>query len=257
MTQSPAQRLRERPSRSNEGRVDYVSEILRAWGASVGVVGLQDSALTQSPVAKTRPSETEAGGLLDGPVVIAVATGMRLGEVLGLRWSDVDLDRGRLHVTSAIPWTGGAYEFVPPKTKKSRRPMVLPEFAVRRKHRAKQSASPSLLGRDVAWSRRGARSWRRLPTDIGHYEQFVREARPKRDCSGVRFHDLRHPNATALLQASVHPRVVSEALGHSSVAFTMEVSTSTPSPRCRNTPRALWTPLSGKRVAILWPASDR
>lgn len=158
------------------------------------------------------------------PLALAAATGLRRGELLALRWSEVDLESGSLRVTASLQRVGADLVFLPPKTDRGRRTVGLPPAAVAllRRHRKEQLERRVLLGE--AWAdldlviERGdgepfppdslSRDWYRLVRRVG--------------LPGLRLHDLRHAYATALLMAGVHPKVASEALGHSSVSFTMD-----------------------------------
>jgi integrase len=158
------------------------------------------------------------------PIAVAASTGLRRGELLALRWSEVALDAGSLRVTASLQRSGAALSFLPPKTDRGRRTVGLPPatVALLRRHRKEQLERRVLLGE--AWAdldlviERGdgepfppdslSRDWYRLVRRIG--------------LPGLRLHDLRHAYATALLEAGVHPKVASEALGHSSVSFTMD-----------------------------------
>ena len=160
---------------------------------------------------------------LSTPILVAVTTGLRLGELLGLHWSDVDLKRGKLSVTQSLQATGDGLVFLPPKTKKSRRSIPLTKSAIDalRRHRADQLETrmaqpdrwddndlvfPSDYGRP--WNPRSfSSSWSRLRDALG---------------LTIRFHDLRHTHATLLLRQGVHVKVVSERLGHSTVAITLD-----------------------------------
>jgi integrase len=84
--------------------------------------------------------------------VLAIGTGMRLGEVLGLQWRNVDLERKVLRVASTLSYVGGEFTFTAPKTSRARRSVDLPAFVVAflRRHRKEQSES-KLAYRDV-WS---------------------------------------------------------------------------------------------------------
>jgi integrase len=158
------------------------------------------------------------------PLAIAAATGLRRGELLALTWANVDLEAGSLRVTASLQRVDDELVFLPPKTDRARRTVGLAPSAVAllRRHRREQIERRVLLGE--AWSdldlviERGdgqafppdslSRDWYRLVRRIG--------------LPGLRLHDLRHAYATALLSAGVHPKVASEALGHSSVSFTMD-----------------------------------
>lgn len=155
----------------------------------------------------------------------AGSTGLRRGELLGLRWADLDLDAGRAAIRQTIVSVDYRIEFSTPKTARGRRVVALDEGTVGalRGHRKTQAEQRIAFG--------------------GHYEdQGLIFARPDGspihpqvfsdrfdrliEATGlprIRFHDLRHTHATLALAAGVHPKVVSERLGHSTVAFTLDV----------------------------------
>jgi integrase len=143
---------------------------------------------------------------------------MRLGEILALRWKDVDLDRKVLRVTATLSYGGGEYEFTPPKTSRARPSVDLPAFVVGylRRHREEQKVR-SLGTSDVVIDNgigEPLAPW----TASADFRRIVRELELPR----TRFHDLRHAHATQLLAAGIHPKAVSERLGHSSTSFTMD-----------------------------------
>jgi len=161
---------------------------------------------------------------VEGPVVLALGTGMRLGEILAVRWKDVDLDRKALRVTATLSYVEREGAFPAPKTSRARRSVDLPEFVVAfMRRQRKAQATQQMRVRDV-WSDYGVV----LSDEIGDplapwsvsadFRRLVAELELPR----TRFHDLRHAHATQLLAAGVHPKAVSERLGHSSVAFTMD-----------------------------------
>ena len=158
------------------------------------------------------------------PVLLAVTTGMRRGEVLGLRWCDVDLDRATLSVTQTLEKTrDGGLRFKQPKTKKSRRTITLPSMTVDalRKHRANQAEL--YLGIGVGWNEQGLVCTKLAGEPINPntltsgFANFVKRL----DIPKVRFHDLRHTHATQLLKEGIHPKVVQERLGHATIAVTL------------------------------------
>lgn len=169
--------------------------------------------------------EVARGSVYEVPLLLAATTGMRRGEVLGLRWPVVDLDSGVARVVATLQKPRGrAASFVAPKTDRSRRTISLPPFVTERlrRHRREQTERRLLLGA----------AWRDLelvcdrgdgehldPDGFSHaFERFVERT----GLPPMRLHDLRHAHATTLLVAGVHPKIVSEALGHASVAFTMD-----------------------------------
>jgi len=158
------------------------------------------------------------------PVFIAVTTGLRRGEILGLRWSDVDLEKGVLSVNQAIESTKAGLSFKPPKTLKSRRSVALLPLTVQvlREHALKQkkarlAAGPAYKNSGLVCTRADGSPMnpRQLSKD---FLSFIRRHKLKR----IRFHDLRHTHASQMLRQGIHPKIVSERLGHSSVAITLD-----------------------------------
>lgn len=174
---------------------------------------------------ETRAIVAAAPGVYEIPVLLAATTGMRRGEILGLRWSSVDLVGGRIQIAQTLQKVRGEVRFVAPKTDKSRRTVSLPASTVERlrRHRKEQAERRLLLGaawRDLDLVVEGGRGEHLDPDSLTH--SFARITAGL-GLPSVRLHDLRHAFATTLLVGGVHPKVVSEALGHSSVAFTMDV----------------------------------
>lgn len=164
------------------------------------------------------------GSRLYLPIVLAVSTGMRRGEILGLRWQDVDLNAGVIAVRQAAQQTRAGISFKPPKTAKGRRVVALLELTVEalQQHKVEQAKERLLLGpgyqdHGLVCAQPDGRPWR--PDALTNaFAAFVRNAGLPR----VRFHDLRHSHATLLLRQGVHPKVVSERLGHATVGITLD-----------------------------------
>lgn len=158
--------------------------------------------------------------------VLAATTGMRRGEVLGLRWSDVDLDAGQLAVLQTVTTVSYKPVITTPKTKRSRRVVYLDDHTVdvlrahhRRQVDERQAAGPT-------WSDEHDMVFRDELGDVVNPDWFSREFARQVRLSGmpkIRFHDLRHSYATLALNAGVHPKVVSERLGHSTVGITLDL----------------------------------
>jgi len=153
----------------------------------------------------------------------ALYTGLRLRELLALRWCHVNLDLSSLSVVETLYRRGG-YVIKEPKSRYSRRTVALPPSLalLLRRRRAGQEALGTLLGKPLT---EGDFVFAYVdgspldPSTVSHaFAKTVREA----GLPHVRFHDLRHSHATLMLSAGVHPKVVSERLGHSSVAFTLD-----------------------------------
>lgn len=153
-------------------------------------------------------------------------TGVRRGEALGLRWSDVDLDAGRISIRQTLVAVGYRVEYSTPKTKKGRRSVALDEgtVATLRSWRARRLeermawGQGGLAGDDLVFTREDSEPLhpdRVTKMFDGH---VARAGLPR-----IRLHDLRHTHATLALQAGVHPKVVSERLGHATVSLTLDV----------------------------------
>ena len=157
------------------------------------------------------------------PVLIALASGMRRGEILALRWRNVDLDRGTLRVTESLEQTKAGLRFKSTKTDKARA-VPLPQFALSELRRWKLEQAERLLQFGV---RQGPTTLvcaredgePKQPSSVTHeFAYLTGRLRLK-----VRFHDLRHSHATQLLTAGVHPKIVQERLGHSTITVTMDL----------------------------------
>jgi integrase len=169
--------------------------------------------------------EAAAGTALYALLYLALHTGLRQGELLGLRWQDIDLDRGTLHVqrtAQRLPGQGVTYR--PPKSHRSSRPVSLsPEVvALLREHRRLQvehklRVGPAYRGLGLVFA-----SPLGGPMDAGNLRRAFARLLHRAALPRIRFHDLRHTAATLMLTAGVHPKVVSERLGHATVALTLD-----------------------------------
>jgi integrase len=201
-----------------------------------GVIGTNPAAAIRPPRAP-RPAlhvpdartcatilERARGRQIEGPVILAIGTGMRLGEILAVRWKDVDLERKVLRVTATLSYVGGEFTFPQPKTSRARRSIDLPAFVVAWLRRQRRAQAERRLFYGETWTDYGVAlddiaGAPFAPWSVSaDFRRFAEEL----EISGTRFHDLRHAHATQLLADGVHPKAVSERLGHSSVAFTMD-----------------------------------
>jgi integrase len=158
--------------------------------------------------------------------VLAVTAGLRQGELLGLKWEDVDLDHGVLRVKRTLSGnTDGKPIFGAPKTAKGRRSVKLTTKAaeVLNKHRERQIEERKQL----------VNLWRdcdlvfptRVGTPISRHNLVTRSFKPLLVRAGlpdIRFHDLRHTCATLMLVVGTNPKVVQELLGHANVSITLD-----------------------------------
>ena len=157
------------------------------------------------------------------PMVLAALCGLRRGEIAALRWRHVDLERGQLSVTESAEQTKAGVRYKPPKTGRGRT-VAMPALVIAelRAHRLRQIQDLLRLGvrltddAFVCARRDGAAQ---QPQSITHaWDDFVASTKLPR----IRFHDLRHSHATIMLVSNIHPKVVSERLGHSRVSLTLD-----------------------------------
>jgi integrase len=159
--------------------------------------------------------------------ITAINTGMRRGEVLGLRWQDIDFDNKVIYVRQSLQEVKKVgLTFKEPKSGKSRSITSTPTFASEMKKVYKQQLENKLLfGQayhdfDLAFAQKNGKPIQ--PTEMArNYRKVVESC----GLAYIRFHDLRHTHATLLLQQGVHPKVVSERLGHSTIGITMDTYT--------------------------------
>ncbi len=166
------------------------------------------------------------GSRLDALLLMALTTGMRRGELVALRWVDVDLERGTLQVRrtlSRIPGMG--YVEGEPKSKAGRRRIVLSNTVVvaLKAHELKQKQARIKMGN--RWQERGLIFCNIYGSFFNPDYVWVlfKKLLQKAGLPDVRFHDLRHSAATVLLAAKIDLKAVSELLGHSSVAITADI----------------------------------
>jgi integrase len=157
---------------------------------------------------------------------LLAATGLRRGEVLGLRWRDVDFDLGQIAVAHTITEIGAEVVMGPPKTARSRRNVYLDRrtLAALREHRQRQRAQRLAAGPawdvDHDWVLTDELGGFVRPQSMSYSWRVLME---QIDVPTIRLHDLRHTHATLALKAGVHPKVVSERLGHATVGITLDL----------------------------------
>ena len=157
------------------------------------------------------------------PAVLAVFCGLRRGEIAALRWRHVDFERAQLSVTESAEQTKAGVRLKSPKNGKGRT-VALPAVVVSelRAHRLRQAQELLQLGvrlSDQTFVCAREDGEPQQPNSIGKaWDRFLASTElPK-----IRFHDLRHSHATIMLRANINPKIVSERLGHSRVALTMD-----------------------------------
>ncbi len=168
--------------------------------------------------------ETARGHRMEALFVLALVTGMRRGEIVALKWSDVNLTEGVISVQrSLVELKGGIIESKP-KSSRGYRSIILPPFALEalKKHRERQQLM-----------RREALQWQEndyvfctshgTPFAAANLRTAFKALLAKAELPDIRFHDLRHSVATLLLELGTHPKIVQELLGHENIGMTMDI----------------------------------
>lgn len=185
-----------------------------------------------APPQPTVLSPEQVRGILDALTdpslrrlaLVAVTTGLRLGEELGLTWPDIDFEGRCLHVRQTLQRIAGAYELVEPKSSTSRRVVALPEAALEALSEERRAQAASQLAAGGRWRQpipglvfTTATGAPRNGTTLTH---LLQDALERAGLPRLRWHDLRAAHGSLLLAGGVDISVVSRRLGHSSVALT-------------------------------------
>lgn len=149
------------------------------------------------------------------PVMIAISTGIRRGEILGLTWKNIDFDNSFIKITQTLLPTKNGLQILPPKTHTSNRiisiPPTLKEILLKYKNNTNN------INDFVCCNEFGELI---NPSYLNHkFKQILED----NNLPSIRFHDLRHSHASLLLSQSVQPKVISERLGHSNINITMDL----------------------------------
>jgi integrase len=168
------------------------------------------------------------GTTLYVPVLVGAVTGLRRGELFGLRWSDLDLAKGRLTVNQSLEYVKGPdgqlrAQFKPPKTRTSRRTLTLPGLAVEalKGHRATQAQERLALGlgkAELVFTRADG-----SPASLNYITKAFNALIAEAGVTRITFHGLRHTHISHQLMDGVHVKLVSERAGHANVNVTLTV----------------------------------
>ena len=192
--------------------------------------GIRLSQGKKKEIRPLSPDETRVlliaarGDRLEALYLLAISTGLREGELLALRWEDVDLEAAVLRVSRTLTRSGGKVSAGPPKTKNSRRTVGLTKGAVEalREHLTRQLEEIERMG--SLYRPGGLVFANEVGGIINPSNLRNRSLKALLERAGlppIRFHDLRHTCATLLLSRNVNPKIVSEMLGHASIAITL------------------------------------
>ena len=218
--------------------VQYIRAILRAaLGQALrwGYVERNVAALASPPRQKRKQIETltadEAGHLMEATqedrlgtlFATALYTGMRQGELLGLRWPDVDLDAGIVRVRQAVQKIDGTWEFVEPKSANGRRTLPLCQPAIDVLRHQKEQVRAMRQHADMAWQEWGLvfPSALGTPLDSSNVTHHLQRQLDRAGLPRVTFHALRHTCGSLLHQEGVPARTIMEILGHSQMTLTL------------------------------------
>jgi integrase len=206
------------------------------WAVRQGYIARNPAEMVDPPVPENRNMTTLSpdevcllleraqGNTCYGVIYTAISTGLRRNEILGLHWRDVDLLMASISITQVLYKGKGRVIFKEPKTQKSRRRIsITPKLACfLREHQQRQEQVSIEQGKtlaidDLVFCHPDGNPLD--PSTVTHsFGNIARSLGLK-----VRFHDLRHSCASLMLREGVHPKIVSEMLGHSTIAITLDV----------------------------------
>jgi integrase len=173
--------------------------------------------------------EVAKGSPIEVLLTLALTTGMRVGEMIALRWADIDFQDGSLQVRHTVSRVGKRFQENglvenDPKTESSRRKIVLPQFVLEalKRHREQQAEMREKAGdawqeKDIVFSNHLGGFLERV-----NINTMLKGLLKQAGLPAIRIHDLRHSAATILLKMNVNPKQVQVLLGHSSIVITMD-----------------------------------
>ncbi len=155
---------------------------------------------------------------------LALSTGMRRGEILGLKWEDIDFQSGTLSVRRTLSrGKGGTWEEGQPKTAAGRRSIALPTDCIDALKRQRVQQAEERLRLGPLWEDHGFvfTGHTGRPLHVNSLDHQFRKLIETAGVPKIRFHDLRHTSATLMLLIGEHPKIVQERLGHSDISMTL------------------------------------
>lgn len=157
---------------------------------------------------------------------LAIHTGLRQAELLGLKWSDLDDERCTLNINrQAQHFKGGGFKFTAPKTKSGRRTITLGQVAIQKLLAHKMVVKKMVLKAGNSWEEHNLifPSTIGTPVTASNLRREYRKVQDACDLPKIRFHDLRHTAASLMLNNGIPVIVASQRLGHSKASITMDV----------------------------------
>ena len=156
--------------------------------------------------------------------LLAITTGLRKGEILGLRWIDVDFASKLITVRQNLSFVHGQFYFLEPKTAHGRRAVALsdPIIVALQRHRERQDEERQRAGTLYQDHGLVVQTELGFPVSPRTLDRSWYGLLKQCDVPKIRFHDLRHTHATLLLKQGVHPKIVSERLGHANIGITLD-----------------------------------
>ena len=223
--------------------VRYTHTILNnAFGQAVKWRMLASNPCSGAELPRTRHEETRAlsfeevgrfvealhGHRHEALFLVALTTGMRPSEYLALQWKDIDFESGRIEVRRSLDWRKqGSWSFTETKTKRSRRSIPIPKEVLTLLQHHKKAHAGRRLKAGPEWKDHNLVFCNRLGEPLSSQNLLRRHLRPLFERAGLStdftLYGLRHSCATLMLVAGVHPKVVSERLGHSSITITLDI----------------------------------
>ena len=199
----------------NRNPADFVKPP-RPKRASISTITIEQSAILLDAIR---------GKQIYWPVLMALTTGMRRGEILALRWKNIDLDKKTVRIVESLEQTKKGMRFKAPKTDRTRA-VILPDYAVEELRLWKEKQAEEFAELEVKHNQDtlfycrydGEPIW---PSSITH--EFYKAIKKLPELPKIRFHDLRHSHATQLLAAGIHPKLAQERLGHSTITTTLDL----------------------------------
>ncbi|HGT1578851.1 TPA: tyrosine-type recombinase/integrase, partial [Clostridioides difficile] len=160
--------------------------------------------------------------IIEMPILLMLLLGLRIGEVAGLKWSDVDLDNSIININQILIYANSKIIFKEPKTEKSKRTLSVPKELIEKLKIEKLKQNKMKLQgtleneNNLVCLNTNLKPW--IPTTLSKtFHNFIK----RNNLRNIRVHDLRHTNASLLLLGGTNMKVVSERLGHTDIKITM------------------------------------